>query len=100
MSGMCVESLKHYKELLKQLESEPPELQSVRNVRAKAVLLYKMSQVHRQQRDYQSELAKLQTALRSAVSLAQDSRKALEETIMDAIKRAEEELSKAQYEWI
>ena len=91
--GICVDALQMYKELLRYMDTTTQS-------RGRAVLLYKASQVHRQQRDYQSELARLEEALTCTQTLERQNREALERAIKESIQRARKQVQNAEYDWI
>ena len=74
LSNHHTHALKYYNEILERFHrnNDIRYGASKRQKRAEAVLLYKMSRVHFQQKDFESQLGKLKLALRSvrAVSVA------------------------------
>ena len=112
-----MEALKFYKILLQRFYDDDAQdnddtfgstALSSRN-HAKAVLLYKMSRVFRNQRDLQAEFAKLQMALRAARAMTgleettpeEHARKqSLEKTVLEAMKRTRQEMNNTHFEWI
>jgi hypothetical protein len=100
-SGGCAQALRYYDEILNRFDY----LYEV-GTQAEAVILYKMSRAHRAQNDTESELSKLQSALRiirasNSTGVSEKKRKLqLERHILADIRRAREELERTQLDWI
>lgn len=113
-------AIKYYNEILERFHRNPMTVPtkgstSNRRKRAEAVLLYKMSRVHKQQDDRESELGKLRLALRAIRSLnsagegeagsAKNSEdrqqaEALERRIQNDIRSAREATEKIELQWV
>ena len=102
-SGQAADALKHYSAVYERFRALKGS--GGKNVlRAEAVLLYKMSRVHRQRNDRESQLEKLQLALRAVRAYpetAEDSQTdTLERRIQYDIRTCREQLEKEELEWI
>jgi hypothetical protein len=99
-SGGCAQALRYYDEILNRFDY----LYEV-GTQAEAVILYKMSRAHRAQNDTESELSKLQSALRiirasNSTGVSEKKKLQLERHILADIRRAREELERTQLDWI
>jgi len=118
-SGHAVDALKYYNMVLERFQvaggSRPT---SKKRLRAEAVLLYKMSRVHRQRNDREAQLEKLKLALRAIRAYANSSSSSsaggssggsgggkahmdtLERRIQYDIRDCREQLEKEELKWI
>jgi len=93
-SGECTESLQYYDEILSRFRQHSAHRTTAH---AEATVLYKMSKVHRQLRDWESEQTKLEQALRLARSIDNsDDRRSLEKVLLDAMHQAQKDLQRQQ----
>eukprot|EP00542_Grammatophora_oceanica_P014665 CAMPEP_0194050194 /NCGR_PEP_ID=MMETSP0009_2-20130614/33830_1 /TAXON_ID=210454 /ORGANISM="Grammatophora oceanica, Strain CCMP 410" /LENGTH=1390 /DNA_ID=CAMNT_0038696681 /DNA_START=190 /DNA_END=4362 /DNA_ORIENTATION=+ len=107
LSGGCTPALKHYETILSSLDRAAPRSTSLANrQRAEAVVLYKMSKVHRQQNDFEAEVKKLQQALRQVRAIASPSppdrrkKEILEGNIINDIAVARKNLEQLRLDWV
>lgn len=100
-SGQATEALRYYNMVLERFRAGgKPSSQKV--LRAEAVLLYKMSRVHRQRNDREAQLDMLKLALRSvrAYSNLSSQKDTLERRIQYDIRACREQLEKEDLKWI
>lgn len=99
-SGQAAEALKLYGTVLSRFETgENSDNDKV--LRAKAVLLYKMSRVHRSRNDLSSQLESLQLALKAVKSTgAESAMNDLERKIQSDIRACREKAEKVDLDWV
>jgi predicted regulator of amino acid metabolism with ACT domain len=107
MSGNCAEALRQYNSILERFQEAPiPANDSVARNRAEAVILYKMSKVHRKQNDIEAEVNKLELALRvvreivATTEKEAEQRERLETQILSDISKGRKELDSIDLEWV
>lgn len=100
-SGQATDSLRHYNTILTRFRLGGRS-GSQKVLRAEAVLLYKMSRVHRQRNDLDSQLDSLKLALRAvrALSDPQVGVSALERRILYDIRSCRERIEKSDLKWV
>ncbi len=104
-SGYAVEALRTYNMILERFRVGGRS-DSKKMARAEAVLLYKMSRVHRQRNDRETQLDNLKLALRTLRSAADDSdpsdkkNDSLERRIQYDIRACREQLEKSELKWV
>jgi len=107
-SGHAVEALKYYNMILDRFRVQGTQRSSQKGIRAEAVLLYKMSRVHRQRNDREAQLDMLKLALRAIRAHSElgnsggTSRRndTLERRIQYDIRSCREQLEKDELKWI
>lgn len=104
-----VEALKYYDELLSRYRNMVKrEGGSRKRSGTEAILLFKMSRVHRSQKDFASELSDLQKALAflraiDDSSMSNDERTEIDRLavlISEDIKRTKDALQKSEFDWL
>ena len=91
-SSKCVDALIWYNVILERSVGAHP---------AEAVVLYKMSKVHRKQNDVDATLSKLLLALRAVRSMnGGEAENQLEQQINEDISKCRAELQKQKLEWV
>ena len=103
-SGQAADSLRHYNTILTRFRVEGRS-GSQKLLRAEAVLLYKMSRVHRQRNDLESQLDSLKLALRAVRALSDPSvggvnTDGLERRIQYDIRSCRERIEKSDLKWV
>lgn len=100
-SGQATEALRYYNMVLERFHAHG-RIGSKRALRAEAVLLYKMSRVHRQRNDRPAQLDVLKLALRSirAYSGSSDQTDTLERRIQYDIRSCREQIEKDELKWL
>ena len=102
-SGHAVDALKYYNMVLERFRVGG-KVSSKKILRAEAVLLYKMSRVHRQRNDLETQLDKLKLALRSIRAFSDavggGRTDTLERRILYDIRECREQLEKDEMQWI
>lgn len=103
-SGQAGDALRHYNMILTRFRVGGRS-GSQKVLRAEAVLLYKMSRVHRQRNDYDSQLDTLKLALRSVRALSDPAiggakTESLERRIQYDIRSCRERIEKSDLKWV
>eukprot|EP00977_Amphora_coffeiformis_P013721 scaffold3666_cov160-Amphora_coffeaeformis.AAC.2 len=103
-SGQAVDSLRHYNTILTRFRVGGRS-GSQKLLRAEAVLLYKMSRVHRQRNDFESQLDSLKLALRAVRALSDPANgggnaDGLERRIQYDIRSCRERIEKSDLKWV
>lgn len=98
-SGHAVEALRTYNMILERFRvGDRPD--NLKMSRAEAVLLYKISRVHRQQNDRQAQLDNLKLALRALRAYPDSGSDSLERRIQYDIRACREQLEKGELKWL
>ena len=104
-----ITALKYYEELLLRYRTVlKREVGNIKRNGTEAVLLFKMSRVHRMQKDFASELSDLQRALQAIRKvddsvLTSDEREEIDRLavlISEDIRRCKQELQKSEFNWL